>query len=139
MMLLNITGRVKQCLVSLLIFMSLTTWLVSACHPANDPENQNRSAEKLPAGNKANRQTSDTLAVTPVFPGGDAIQLNCEFIQDQAEVLLEEYHQPATPANRLTQIVAELKKLNQKWIEGDCQQVFGFMVPDMPAAPSQGK
>jgi hypothetical protein len=78
---------------------------------------------------------ADTHEKTLVFPGTDSFQQACELIQDQAESLLEEYHRKGTADERLRQIVAILEELDGQWKEKDCQQVFGYMIPEIPRSP----
>ena len=109
-------------------------FFIFACNPAPDQQRvEMPSANRQSA--KSSHKTVDSLTVSPVFPGGDVIQVNCEFIQDQAEILLEEYYKHGTSDNRLKKIIIELERLNQEWIKSDCQQVFGFMVPEIPSRP----
>lgn len=115
-----------------LIYKAIPVFLMFACNASTDQEYVNTSSANVQTTEK-NSDVPDTSATRPLFPGGDAIQLNCEFIQDQAEILLEEYYKQSTPEIRLKEIVVELKKLDQEWTKSDCRQVFGFMVPKIPA------
>ncbi|MDO1445875.1 hypothetical protein Q0590_06410 [Rhodocytophaga aerolata] len=110
---------------------------VFGCTPATEKEKSRIPATATPS--QPRPEAADTSANRPVFPGGDAIQLTCEFIQDQAEVLLEEYHQPGITGERKRQVIKELQQLNQQWLDSDCQQVFGFMVPNLPRLPASSE
>ncbi|QHT65945.1 hypothetical protein GXP67_04300 [Rhodocytophaga rosea] len=120
----------------MVVFMHLIILLMAACQM----EERKKSAPL---------QTTDTLQNSPqrevtsgtreAFPGGDTIQQDCQFIQGQAESLLEEYHQSRTTAARKRQVIAELKKLELVWKRKECQQVFGYMIPHIPTPSDTGK
>ena len=109
-------------------------FIVTACH--TEGTNQGVSTEAAGTSDKAiSHEKIDTIATSPVFPGTDAFQLGCELVQDQAEMLLEEYHRKGTADKRLQQIISELKQLEKQWKERSCQQVFGHMIPEIPHFP----
>jgi hypothetical protein len=123
--------------------LMLSGWIiiVTAVLPACQPEERKQTTDAQAAdtlSKEGNRKKLDQSVNRPVFPGADAIQQDCKFVQDQAEALLEEYHRNGTADERLRQIVVELEKLNREWKEKDCQQVFGFMIPEIPSLPPAG-
>jgi hypothetical protein len=128
------TPLIWKRLLSPMFLLLFVTIGMSGCTPATEQENKQVPETAIPS--QPRPQVADTSANRPVFPGGDTIQLTCEFIQDQAEVLLEEYYQPDVTRVRARQVIKELQKLNKQWMDSDCQQVFGFMVPNLPSLPA---
>jgi hypothetical protein len=108
--------------------MIIAVMSMGACQP----EGQTRETDRPEKDSALPARSPDTSGQRPVFPGGDTFQQACNFIQAQAETLLEEYHRPETAAERLREIPAELRKLEREWKQTDCQQVFGFMIPEIP-------
>jgi hypothetical protein len=98
--------------------MIIAVMSMGACQP----EGQTRETDRPEKDSALPARSPDTSGQRPVFPGGDTFQQACNFIQAQAE----------TAAERLREIPAELRKLEREWKQTDCQQVFGFMIPEIP-------
>jgi hypothetical protein len=120
----------------MLLIMVVASIVTSACHSEEKKQSAN-----MQAVDTLNKETfQQEVSETPiVFPGGDNIQQDCQFLQGEAEVLLEEYYRKETHSKRLEQIIVELKNLEQEWKQMDCQQVFGFIVPQIPTLPHADK
>jgi hypothetical protein len=77
-------------------------------------------------------------ALRAIPSGGDSFQRGCKYLQDRANVLLEEYRRPGTSDQRLRQIIIELQNLNAHYKSIGCQAVFGDMVREIPRPPLPG-
>lgn len=124
-------GRIMY--VSVLVLMIYMISCITACSPGEKKQTTTlQGADSIKK--QAHQPTKGHSVTQEVFPGRDSFQQGCELIQDQAEALLEEYYRKGTREKRQKQIVAELHNLNRAWKQQDCGQVFGYMIPSIPAA-----
>jgi hypothetical protein len=113
---------------AMLVVMSILLLFIASCQQA---EKKQRAPLQATDTLEKDRLLKGSPVIGEVFPGSDSFQQGCQFIQGQAEGLLEEYHRGRPTKARKKQIRVELSKLEQEWKRMDCQQVFGYMIPPL--------
>jgi hypothetical protein len=120
----------------IMVLMYLIVLFITACQIE---ERKQRAPLQATDTLQKDQQGKEPSGTRESFPGGDTIQQDCQFIQGQAESLLEEYYKSRTTETRKGQIILELKKLELEWKRVECQQVFGYMIPHIPSPTDTDK